>query len=116
AIDAGAHGYVLKDAAAPELVRAIRSTAAGYAPLDPRAAGAVVSRRVRSDPRRLLSARELEILTLVARGMASKLIARRLGITEPTVRKHLTNIYRRIGVNDRTQATLWAAKHGLGTQ
>ncbi|MEA2381021.1 MAG: hypothetical protein QOH72_992 [Solirubrobacteraceae bacterium] len=113
ALDAGAAGYILKDAAAHELVRAIRAAAAGESPLDPRAARAVVSRQFADDPARGLSDREREVLALVADGLATKVIARRLEIAEPTVRAHLTRIYRHIGVSDRTQAALWAVNHGL---
>jgi DNA-binding NarL/FixJ family response regulator len=113
AVDAGATGYILKDAAAHELVRAIQSAAAGESPLDPRAARAVVSGHTGADPARGLSGREREVLALVADGLATKVIARRLAITEATVRAHLTRIYRQIGVTDRTQAALWAVEHGL---
>jgi DNA-binding NarL/FixJ family response regulator len=113
ALDAGAAGYILKDAAAHELIRAIRAAASGESPLDPRAARAVVSRHAAGDPARGLSEREREVLALVAEGLATKVIARRLEITEPTVRAHLTRIYRHIGVTDRTQAALWAVSRGL---
>jgi DNA-binding NarL/FixJ family response regulator len=115
ALDAGASGYLLKDAPPRDVVRAVRAAAAGQAPLDPRAARLVVSRQVADDPRRHLTDREREILDLIADGLATKVIARRLGITQPTVRKHLTSIYRQIGVADRTQAALWAVEHGMGT-
>jgi len=113
ALDAGAAGYILKDAAAPDLMRAIRAAAAGEAPLDPRAARAVVSRHGVADAARGLSDREREVLALIAEGLATKVIARRLEIAEPTVRAHLTRIYRQIGVTDRTQAALWAVDHGI---
>ena len=116
AIDAGARGYLLKDAPAHEVIRALRAAAAGGAPLDPRAAGAIVSRQMAYDPRRSLSDREREILSLVADGIPPKTVAQRLGISHQTVRAHLSNIYRQIGVTDRTQAALWATQHGLGTQ
>ena len=109
----GASGYVLKDASVDEVVRAIHVAAAGDSPLDPRIAKAVVSRSA-SDPFAVLSEREREVLALIADGVPSKVIARRLGITEPTVRAHLTRIYRHIGVDDRTQAALWAVEHGMG--
>jgi DNA-binding NarL/FixJ family response regulator len=116
ALDAGASGYLLKDAPPRDVLRAVRAAAAGQAPLDPRAARLVVSRQVADDPRRHLTDREREILDLIADGLATKVIARRLGITQPTVRKHLTSIYRQIGVADRTQAALWAVEHGMGTK
>jgi DNA-binding NarL/FixJ family response regulator len=114
AIDAGACGYVLKDASVEEVVRAIHVAAAGDSPLDPRIARAVVSRTSGGDPFAVLSDREREVLELVADGIPSRVIAHRLGITEPTVRAHLTRIYRHIGVDDRTQAALWAVEHGMG--
>ena len=113
AIDAGASGFILKDAAPSELVGAIRSAARGEAPLDPRVARAVMSGRQENQPLQEMTAREREVLALVAAGLSNKLIARRLGITEATVKAHLTHIYRRIGVDSRVQAALWARQHGL---
>jgi DNA-binding NarL/FixJ family response regulator len=110
ALDAGAIGYVLKHAEPDDLLDAIRSAAAGDAPLDPKAARVLLDARRRPAAARL-SERELEVLRLVAAGLANKLIARRLGITERTVKAHLTNVYARIGVTDRTQAALWAREH-----
>ena len=111
ALDAGAIGYVLKHAEPDELLAAVRAAAAGDAPLDPKAARVLLDARRRPDPAAQLSGREIEVLRLIATGLANKLIARRLGITERTVKAHLTNIYARLGVTDRTQAALWAAKH-----
>jgi DNA-binding NarL/FixJ family response regulator len=111
ALDAGAIGYVLKHAEPDVLLDAIRAAAAGDAPLDPKAARVLLDNRRRPDPVARLSERELEVLRLVAAGLANKLIARRLGITERTVKAHLTNVYARIGVTDRTQAALWAKEH-----
>jgi DNA-binding NarL/FixJ family response regulator len=62
-----------------------------------------------------LSEREREVLAMVARGLPNKLIARELGISEKTVKTHLTSVYRTIGVTDRTQAALWAGRHDLGS-
>ena len=110
ALEAGAIGYVLKHAEPDDLIGAIRAAAAGDAPLDPKAARVLLEgRRARSD--RPLSAREEEVLRLVASGLANKLIARQLQISERTVKAHLTNIFARIGVTDRTQAALWARDH-----
>ena len=114
ALDAGARGYVLKDAEPDELLRAIRAAARGEAPLSPRAAQALVSARRESSPAPALSEREREVLALVADGLANKQIAIRLGISEKTVKSHLTRIFREIGVFDRTQAALWAQRHGFG--
>jgi DNA-binding NarL/FixJ family response regulator len=113
ALEAGASGYLLKHAAPDELLGAIRSAAAGDAPLDPKAARALLdSRRVApADKDKTLSARELEVLRLVAQGLANKQIARRLGISERTVKAHLTNVFSALGVSDRTQAALWAREH-----
>ena len=111
AIDAGAIGYLLKDAEANDVIRAIRAAAAGDSPLDPRAARAVVSRSA-ADPLDGMTAREREVLALLSAGLPNKIIARRLEITETTVKAHLTRIYRHLGVDDRTQAALWAKDHG----
>jgi DNA-binding NarL/FixJ family response regulator len=111
AIDAGAAGYVLKDSDGAEVVRAIRSAAAGDAPLDPRAARAVLTRHTSSAASTSLTPREREVLALVGAGLSNKIIALRLGISEATVKAHLTRIYQQIGVTDRTQAALWAREH-----
>jgi DNA-binding NarL/FixJ family response regulator len=113
ALDAGAVGYVLKDAAPEELAKAIRAAAGGDAPLDPKAARVLLSARTADAPSDQLSEREREVLQLVGSGMPNKLIAARLGITETTVKAHLTRIFRTIGVTDRTQAALWAERQGL---
>lgn len=110
ALRAGAIGYVLKHADADDLLGAVRSAAAGDAPLDPKAARVLLEDRVaRTDQD--LSAREVEVLRLVAAGLPNKLVARRLGIAERTVKAHLTSIFGRLGVTDRTQAALWAERH-----
>jgi DNA-binding NarL/FixJ family response regulator len=111
AIDAGAAGYVLKDSDGAEVVRAIRAAAAGDAPLDPRAARAVLTRHTSASPSSSLTPREREVLALVGAGLSNKIIALRLGISEATVKAHLTRIYQQIGVTDRTQAALWAREH-----
>jgi DNA-binding NarL/FixJ family response regulator len=113
ALDAGAVGYLLKDAEPEELLRGIRAAARGEAPLAPRAALAVLHERSDSQPGHELTTREREVLSLVGAGLPNKLIARRLGISEKTVKAHLTNVYQRIGVSDRTQAALWAQQHRL---
>lgn len=108
ALDAGAVGYLLKDADPAELLRAVRAGAAGEAPFSPRAANALLARHRRAAaPSAMLTTRESEVLELVAEGLANKLIARRLGISEKTVKAHLTSIYSSLGVTDRTQAALW---------
>jgi DNA-binding NarL/FixJ family response regulator len=111
ALDAGASGYLLKDASPDEIVAAIRSVVAGGAPLDPKAARVLLDAQRAPKPERRLSAREQEVLGLLATGLANKQIARRLGITERTVKAHLTSIFQQLGVSDRTQAALWAREH-----
>ena len=113
ALDAGAVGYLLKDAEPEELAKAIAAAARGEAPLDPKAASAVLSARSAASPASELSEREREVLAMVAEGLPNKLIARRLDISEKTVKAHLTSVFRTIGVTDRTQAALWAARNGL---
>jgi DNA-binding NarL/FixJ family response regulator len=112
AFDAGAIGYLLKDAEPEELHRAIRAAARGEAPLAPKAAAALLAARS-SAPSHDLTEREREVLRLVASGLANKQIARRLGISEKTVKGHLTQVFQAIGVTDRTQAALWAERNGV---
>jgi DNA-binding NarL/FixJ family response regulator len=114
ALDAGATGYLLKDAAPDELLRGIRAAAAGEAPLAPRAATELLAERRDVRPATELTPREREVLVMVAEGLPNKLIARRLEISEKTVKAHLTRVFERIGVTDRTQAALWAERHRLG--
>jgi DNA-binding NarL/FixJ family response regulator len=111
ALDAGAVGYLLKDAAPDELIRGVRAAAAGESPFSPRAAAALVASHAQRQNR--LTAREREVLKLLAHGFANKAIARSLGVSEKTVKAHLTSAFARIGVTDRTQAALWAIRNGL---
>ena len=113
ALSAGACGYLLKDASSEEVADGIRAASRGESPLDPRAARTIISARAEPDPAGALSAREREVLALLVEGLANKLIARRLNISEKTVKSHLTRIFRELGVTDRTQAALWAERHGL---
>lgn len=113
ALDAGAAGYLLKDVEPEELEKAIAAAARGESPLDPKAAGALVSARRATAPADSLSDREREVLLMVVDGLANKQIAQRLSISEKTVKAHLTSVFRRIGVTDRTQAALWAERNGL---
>lgn len=113
ALDAGAIGYLLKDAEPAELLRGIRAAARGEAPLDPKAASAVLSARSRRRPGTELSDRQRAVLALVAAGKQNKHIARELEISEKTVKAHLTAIFQILGVTDRTQAALWAQRHHL---
>ena len=111
ALAAGATGYLLKDAGPDELLNAIRAAAAGDSPLAPRAARVLLKSQRVLRPARELSQREEDVLRSVADGLPNKLIARKLGITERTVKAHLTNVFHRLGVTDRTQAALWAREH-----
>lgn len=111
ALGAGAIGYLLKDSEPADLLAAVRAAARGESPLDPRVARALLPRRAAEDPMGTLSAREREVLTLVSKGLANKQIGRALGITERTVKVHLGNAFRRIGVRDRTSAALWTREH-----
>jgi DNA-binding NarL/FixJ family response regulator len=113
AIDAGAVGYLLKDADPDELLRGVRAAAAGEAPFSPKAAKALLSLGAQRQLAAELSDREREVLACVVEGLPNKLIARRLAISEKTVKAHLTSVFRRIGVTDRTQAALWAERHGI---
>jgi DNA-binding NarL/FixJ family response regulator len=111
ALNAGAVGYVLKHAGPDELLDAIRAAARGDSPLDPKAARVLLASRRVGPAARQLSAREEEVLRLVASGLANKQIARKLTISERTVKAHLTNVFAHLGVSDRTQAALWAREH-----
>jgi DNA-binding NarL/FixJ family response regulator len=110
AIDAGAVGFLLKDSDPADLVAGVRSAARGEVPLDPRVTRALLPGAGTGNGERL-SPREREVLTLVGEGMANKQIARALGITERTVKVHLTSVFRQLGVADRTSAALWAREH-----
>jgi DNA-binding NarL/FixJ family response regulator len=116
ALDAGAAGYLLKDAEPEELLRGIRAAAAGEAPLAPRAASELLAERHEARPAVSLTPREREVLAMVAEGLPNKLIAHRLEISEKTVKAHLTRIYESLGVSDRTQAALWAQRHRVGVR
>jgi DNA-binding NarL/FixJ family response regulator len=109
-LDAGAVGYVLKDAEPRQLLDAIRAAASGASPLDPRVAHALLDER-RARPASELTDRERDVVRLLGRGYPNKRIAKTLGISEKTVKTHLTSAFRRIGVFDRTQAALWAQRN-----
>jgi len=112
AVDAGALGYLLKDASPTELIEGIRAASRGESPLDPKVARELLAdRRETRAPQ--LTDREREVLALVGEGLPNKLIARRLEISEKTVKAHLTRVFTEIGVTDRTQAALWARGHGI---
>jgi DNA-binding NarL/FixJ family response regulator len=111
AVHAGADGYLLKEADAETILSAVHAVAAGGSPVDP-----MVARFLLGDLREpptvaLLTEREQEVLELIRQGHPNKAIARRLRITERTVKAHVTHILQRLGVADRTQAALWAERH-----
>jgi DNA-binding NarL/FixJ family response regulator len=110
ALDAGAAGYLLKDAEPSELIDGIRAAAAGSTPISPRVATRLAT-DVDDPVPPSLTPREREVLALVAEGLANKQIARRLGIAEKTVKAHLTRVFAALDVTDRTQAALWVARH-----
>jgi DNA-binding NarL/FixJ family response regulator len=117
ALEAGASGFILKDAEADDVANAIRAAYRGEVRLDPAVAG-LLARRVReraSAPpaQEALTDREREVLALVARGLSNKAIAERLAITERTARTHVSNILGKLGLASRTQAALYAVEHKL---
>jgi DNA-binding NarL/FixJ family response regulator len=114
ALDAGAIGYLLKDAEPQAIHDALRAAARGESPLAPKAAAELLASRAERPIDGIeLTARERDVLQLVIAGDANKQIARKLGISEKTVKGHLTNLFQRIGVQDRTQAALWAERNGI---
>jgi DNA-binding NarL/FixJ family response regulator len=113
ALDAGAIGYLLKDAEPDELIRGVQAAARGESPLSPKAAQQVLAARSDRRPAVELSPREREVLELVGQGLPNKLIARRLEISEKTVKAHLTQVFAQLGVTDRTQAALWLKRNGV---
>ena len=112
ALDAGAIGYLLKDAEPEDVIRGVQAAARGESPLAPKAARTLLAARA-DRPELQLSERELDVLRCVGEGLPNKLIARELGISEKTVKAHLTRIFQQLGVTDRTQAALWAKEHGI---
>lgn len=112
AIEAGASGYLLKDATRDELLRAIHDAAAGESPLAPSVASRLVD-RMRGPRQDALSAREIEILELVAKGLSNKEIGAQLYISAATVKSHLLHVFSKLGVNDRTQAVTEAVSRGI---
>jgi two-component system, NarL family, response regulator LiaR len=110
AIRAGAAAYLLKDSRVEDLLRTIRGAGAGQVALPAQTAARMVQLRGGHD---VLSHRETEVLYLVARGLANKHIARELGITESTVKTHVSGILAKLGLPSRTQVALYAARTGL---
>ena len=112
AVEAGATGYLLKETPREELFGAIRATALGRSVLSPTVASRLVG-RARDPGEKSLSAREIEVLMLVAKGTSNKLIARELEIGETTVKTHLLHIFSKLGVDDRTAAVTTAVERGI---
>lgn len=113
AIEAGATGYLLKEAPSAELFRAVRDTAAGKSALSPTVASRLVVRSRGDSRTRDLSPRELDVLRRVARGAINKHIAHDLRISEATVKTHLLHIFEKLGVDDRTAAVTSALERGI---
>ena len=109
ALDAGASGYLIKDMLGDELVKAVRTAAAGKRIIPPVVAG----RLAEFTPRVDLTAREVEVLRLVAKGLRNKEIARVIGRTEETVKVHLKHLMQKLGVDDRTEAVTLALQRGI---
>ncbi len=116
AIEAGATGYLLKDSPRGELLRAVRAAARGEAALSPSVATRLLGQvrgQVRAPAREPLSARELDVLALIARGTSNRDTAARLFISEATVKTHLLHIYAKLSVNDRAAAVAAGFQRGL---
>ena len=116
ALEAGASGYLLKDADAHEVAAAVRAAHRGELQLDPAVARRLMSSlrpRTQRDTADELTARELDVLRLLGEGRANKEIAAALAVSERTARTHVSSILAKLGVNSRTQAALWAVREGL---
>lgn len=111
AVDAGALGYLLKDAPPDELFRAVRSTARGEVVLAPRVAERLVRRASKPDP--ALTDREVQILTLLARGLSNRDLAKQLFVSEATVKSHLSHVYTKLGVESRAGAVAKAIEQRI---
>ena len=117
AVRAGASGYLLKDVPVAELEAAIRTLHRGGAWLDPSVAGTVMGEVARPHPAPpgpgLLTPREREVLALLGEGLSNRQLAERLYVAEKTVKTHVSAILSKLGLADRTQAALYAVRHGL---
>jgi DNA-binding NarL/FixJ family response regulator len=111
ALDAGAEGYLLKNSPTEAILAGIRQVVAGGSPLDPVVAREFLTSRRQPPQEITFTTREQEVLEMIGSGLPNRAIAQRLGISERTVKAHLTNIFHRLGVADRTQAALWAQRH-----
>ncbi|MEC4020905.1 response regulator transcription factor [Streptomyces sp. H27-D2] len=117
ALRAGASGYVYKDVDPEALADAIRSVHAGHVLLQPEVAGALLSQESGNGGHgrgNALTERERDVLTLIADGRSNREIARALVLSEKTVKTHVSNILMKLDLSDRTQAALWAVRHGIG--
>ena len=112
AVEAGATGYLLKDAPREELFRAVRATAKGETVLAPVVAARLMG-KVRDHGEQALSAREIDVLLLVARGASNQDVAEKLHVSTATVKSHLIQIYQKLGVSDRTAAATTAIERGI---
>lgn len=112
AVEAGATGYLLKDAPRDELFRAVRATAKGETVLAPVVAARLMG-KVRDHGEQALSAREIDVLMLVARGASNQDVAEKLYVSTATVKSHLIQIYQKLGVSDRTAAVTTAIERGI---
>jgi DNA-binding NarL/FixJ family response regulator len=118
ALEAGASGYLLKDSAPDEIVRAVEAAVDGDTPLSPRVAGLIVQ-RARGRGGELdastasLSEREVEVLRLLAEGLDNNEIALRLYLSPTTVKRHVSTIFSKAGVSNRVQAAIWAVRAGI---
>lgn len=117
ALHAGAAGYVYKDVDPDALARAIRSVHAGHVLLEADVAGALLAQEAETGAAHgrgaVLTEREREVLALIADGRSNREIARALVVSEKTVKTHVSNILMKLDLSDRTQAALWAVRHGL---
>ncbi|MFI7639160.1 response regulator [Nonomuraea sp. NPDC049400] len=113
AMRAGASGFLYKDVDPPALVQAVRAVHGGQVLLAPEAAEAMLSPQNDQPGPAPLTEREREVLTLIAAGRSNREIARSLAVAEKTVKTHVSNVLMKLGVQDRTQAALYAVRHGL---
>jgi len=112
AVEAGATGYLLKDAPREELFRAVRGTAKGETVLAPVVAARLMG-KVRDHGEQALSSREIDVLMLVARGASNQDVGEKLHVSTATVKSHLIQIYQKLGVSDRTAAVTTAIERGI---
>jgi DNA-binding NarL/FixJ family response regulator len=113
ALRAGADGYILKDCSPSELFGQMEAVVSGKASVSPTLAGQMLTKLANGNAVEPLSQREMTVLRLVAQGESNKAIARSLGITENTVKKHLSNLMDKLGMENRTQLAVYAMEQGL---